>query len=353
MHQVRNERVCDHFKQQQECTLTGNTAAEDSAPSKVKKSKKPMEELNEDMPTTNAVTIANGDADATKKTKKDKKNTERSAEETEETEEAATVPQAMDSDQLSSDDDQDSEIDDQTEALLQGFQSDGDEEDALNEDGVQPGQKILARKELSKAQEKTLKKIASSNDSEKPGVVYIGRIPHGFFENEMKSYFSQFGNILKLRLSRNKKTGASKHYAWIQFESATVADIVAKTMDNYLMFGHILKVKLVPDEQVPEDLFKGANKRFKKVPWNKIVGRKLEQGLPEKGWNARIEREQKRRDDKMAKMKAIGYEFEAPKIKATSDIATKEKPLPILPTGTTEQPLAIEPPPATEEVEVK
>lgn len=36
-------------------------------------------------------------------------------------------------------------------------------------------------------------------------VVYLGHIPHGFYEEQMKAYFSQFGTIVNLRLSRNKK----------------------------------------------------------------------------------------------------------------------------------------------------
>ena len=37
------------------------------------------------------------------------------------------------------------------------------------------------------------------------GVLYIGRIPHGFYEDQMKEYFSQFGNVTRLRMARNKK----------------------------------------------------------------------------------------------------------------------------------------------------
>lgn len=42
------------------------------------------------------------------------------------------------------------------------------------------------------------KKGANSNDGGKgeTGVVYIGHIPHGFFENQLRSYFTQFGDIL-------------------------------------------------------------------------------------------------------------------------------------------------------------
>ncbi|KAF8862371.1 RNA-binding domain-containing protein [Acephala macrosclerotiorum] len=236
-------------------------------------------------------------------------------------------PQLTADPEIEDGEEEDSELDDQTEALLKGFESDGDDEDALNEEGLPAGAAVPERKQLTKADEKKLKKIAESQASNKPGVVYVGRIPHGFFEHEMRAYFTQFGNILKLRLSRNKKTGASKHCAWIQFESTEVADIVAKTMDNYLMFGHLLKVKLVPDEQVHEDLFKGANKRFKKIPWNKLEGRKLEQGKDEEEWDARVEKEEKRRNEKAKKLKAMGYEFDSPKVKSAKGVSKKQVPI--------------------------
>ena len=40
------------------------------------------------------------------------------------------------------------------------------------------------------------------------GVVYLGRIAHGFYEEEMKGYFSQFGEVTRVRLSRSKKASA-------------------------------------------------------------------------------------------------------------------------------------------------
>ena len=42
-----------------------------------------------------------------------------------------------------------------------------------------------------------------------PGVVYVGHIPHGFYEKEMRSYFSQFGTVTRLRLARSKKVWPS------------------------------------------------------------------------------------------------------------------------------------------------
>lgn len=222
------------------------------------------------------------------------------------------------------DEDSEDEIDDQTEALLQGFESDGDEEDEKAEELYKSGDAvppITANGQLSKRKQQQLKKAADFPKEGKPGTVFVGRIPHGFYEHEMKAYFGQFGAILQLRLSRNKRTGASKHFAFIQFQDASVADIVAKTMDNYLMFGHLLKVKFVPEEQVPAGVWKGANKRFKKVPWNKMQGRKLEQGASEEVWEKRNQTEQERRDKKAKKMKAIGYEFDAPPIQSPKGVS--------------------------------
>jgi nucleolar protein 15 len=36
-------------------------------------------------------------------------------------------------------------------------------------------------------------------------VLYIGHIPHGFYEEQMKGFFGQFGIVTRVRLSRSKK----------------------------------------------------------------------------------------------------------------------------------------------------
>jgi len=99
-----------------------------------------------------------------------------------------------------------------------------------------------------------IKKRAASADKGGPSgsgtVLYLGHIPHGFYEEQMRGFFSQFGDVTRLRLARNKKTGASKHYAFVEFAHAEVASIVAQAMNGYLMFTKILVCQVVPDEQV-------------------------------------------------------------------------------------------------------
>lgn len=46
-------------------------------------------------------------------------------------------------------------------------------------------------------------------DDMTPGVIYLGHIPHGFYEDQIRDFFSQFGTVNKVRLSRSKKVGDS------------------------------------------------------------------------------------------------------------------------------------------------
>lgn len=152
-----------------------------------------------------------------------------------------------------------------------------------------------------------------------PGIIYLGRIPHGFYEHEMRAYFSQFGAVTRLRLSRNKKTGHSKHYAFLEFADEDVAQIVADTMNNYLLFGHILKCKVVPRDNIEyvESLFKGANKRFKPRPGAKLAKALFEKKKLEEVWTKKLGVENRRRKKINTRLKASGidYEFEAPEAK--------------------------------------
>ncbi|EMD60062.1 hypothetical protein COCSADRAFT_193504 [Bipolaris sorokiniana ND90Pr] len=214
-------------------------------------------------------------------------------------------------------DDEDVAEDDQTAALLAGF-SDDDSDDADEDIDFNEDEKIP---KLSAKQRKAIKQAEDAPKSNQPGVIYVGRVPRGFYEPQMKKYFSQFGKVNQLRLSRNKKTGASKHYAFVEFQSQEVADIVARTMNNYLLFGHVLKAHLIPTDQVHPDLFKGAKQRFKVDPRNKKAGLEMERGAERSQWEKRVANENKRRGTKAKELKEIfDYEFEAPTLKTVDSV---------------------------------
>lgn len=74
-----------------------------------------------------------------------------------------------------------------------------------------------------------------------------------------------------------------------------------------------------------ENLWKGAGKRFKKVPWARIEGRKLEKGVGRGQWEKRVEVERKRRGKKGERLREMGYEFEGPELKGVEDVKGKGK----------------------------
>jgi nucleolar protein 15 len=232
------------------------------------------------------------------------------------------------------------EVDEETQALVEALDSGDEQEDDAQVSTYKKGQDVG---KIPKAKKPSKASAAATADDSKPGVMYLARLPHGFYEHELRAYFGQFGEITRLRVVRNKKTGASRHRAFIEFADAEVADIAARTMDKYLLFGHILTAKIVPPSQVHPDLFKGANRRFKVVPWNKMAGRQLERPLSESQWQAKIAKEEQRRAARAEKLKELGYEYEPPALKAP-----EAKPL-LENGGAEEAPKAIEAPPAAEE----
>lgn len=94
------------------------------------------------------------------------------------------------------------------------------------------------------------------------GVVYVGNVPRGFHEVQMEAFFKQFGRVLTVRLSRSKRTGNSKGYAYVRFEFDEVAKVAAETMNNYLMYKKLLKCKYIAPEDVHPLTFKGSWRKF-------------------------------------------------------------------------------------------
>ncbi len=248
-----------------------------------------------------------------KETGKEKKKQKKKHESLQDSKPKKTAPMpSRDPEEDQSDDD---EADEETQALVRTLDSDVDNEDQ-GENTFVEGQDVGTIPAITDK----VKNGANPSANEEPGVIYIGGLPHGFYEHQLRSYLTQFGPVRNLRISRNPKTGGSRHYGFVEFEEESTAEIVAKTMDAYLLFGNILRCKPVPKSRQHENLFKGANRRFKKVPWAKLEGRKLERPQSEAVWNKRIGKENKRRALRTGKLQALGYEYETPQLKATEGI---------------------------------
>lgn len=98
---------------------------------------------------------------------------------------------------------------------------------------------------LSNRNNKRSPKKPTGQRNEK-GIIYVKHLPHGFFENQLRTFFSQFGDVIRVHVARSKKTLRSRGYAYVEFRYREVAQIASETMNNYLMFGKLLKTGLLP-----------------------------------------------------------------------------------------------------------
>lgn len=99
----------------------------------------------------------------------------------------------------------------------------------------------------------------------KRGVLLVKNLPHGFFEDQLNGYFSQYGQVTRLRLARSEKTGRAKGYAFVEFKYPEVAQIAGESMNGYLMYRHILKTVFIPPAEQRFDYFK-QTVQFEKQP---------------------------------------------------------------------------------------
>ncbi|NXI71751.1 MK67I protein, partial [Anseranas semipalmata] len=117
------------------------------------------------------------------------------------------------------------------------------------------------------------------------------------------------GTVTRLRLSRSKKTGGSKGYGFIEFESDDVAKIVADTMNNYLFSERLLKCQFMPPERVHENLFKNSGRMFQKPSQPAVKRYNKVRSLVEKAKMAkRLLRKESRLRKRLAE-KGIKYNF--------------------------------------------
>lgn len=128
--------------------------------------------------------------------------------------------------------------------------------------------KGTSRKVAPSKSRKSKKDLAG--DSDEKGVIYVGHLPYGFVEEGLQGYFAQFGDVLRVKIMRSKKTARSKGYGFVEFSDRNVAKIAVQAMDGYMMYGTRLVCRLLDKTEEHGNLFIRSNKKFKFIPWHII-----------------------------------------------------------------------------------
>lgn len=165
-----------------------------------------------------------------------------------------------------------------------------------------------------------LKKLAAKLVPTKAttGLLIVSHLPDGFDEFSLRNFFKQFGHILRVKLSRGKKSGRSRGYGFLEFEERETAVAAAEAMHGFLMFGKQLVCRVVdevvpyaftPCKRNPTDPYPEFRQRYNTPQTPEEVGLRV------KGM---LEREEKLRE----KLRSQGIDYEFPGFQALVNSAS-------------------------------
>ncbi|KAL0924379.1 hypothetical protein M5K25_005201 [Dendrobium thyrsiflorum] len=167
-------------------------------------------------------------------------------------------------------------------------------------------------------------KLPEEEEEDKATVLYIGHIPHGFYEEQMEGFFKQFGKVKRLRIARNRKTGRSKHYGFLEFENPAVAKVVANEIHNYLLFEHNLQIHLIPSEKIHPKLWKGVGKTHVPHRWIEMERKRHNKERTTKEYQSLVQGILKRDAKRRKRIKDAGIEYECPVFVGNIQTANKK-----------------------------
>ena len=147
--------------------------------------------------------------------------------------------------------------------------------------------------------------------------MYIGHLPSEFDERELKNFLQQFGNVVNIRISRSVQTGNARGYAFVRWEDAETARVVADTLQGYFVGQRRLVCHAVPNPH--KSMFYNTDKVIQRRQLKRKVAEKereraLGNAVKIKEITARlVQRERKKR----AKLAALGIDYDFPGYEAS------------------------------------
>ncbi|XP_066252172.1 uncharacterized protein [Euwallacea similis] len=160
------------------------------------------------------------------------------------------------------------------------------------------------------------------------GLIYIGHIPHGFYEEEMTNYFKQFGRVTNMKLCRSRVSGRSKGYGYIEFQNPEVAKIAADTMNNYIMFQKRIVVEYVPYQKRPKGLFHGKSSTLDHTSVKTRQGKQKfskNKAQPKEVVERKTRKTLKKLNSKIERLKSLGIKCNLVPVIASNKILKKTK----------------------------
>jgi len=203
---------------------------------------------------------------------------------------------------------------------------DWEEESSSEEEGENKLQEIKIIGDAPTKKTKDLKSAKESSNNSKQvlsSVLYIGHLPVGFEESEIRGFFRQFGSVENVKVSRSKKTGRSKGYGFLKFTDPEVAKIATEAMNGYFLLEKRIICQIVPLEKIHSNLF--PKKAFRMINFSSINKDQVNRKRSAEEWSKLTKQQAVRENKKRQKLKALGIDYDFPNCMATSHAQVDKK----------------------------
>lgn len=79
--------------------------------------------------------------------------------------------------------------------------------------------------------------------------IYVGQLPYNVSEEELKEMFSEYGEIASLNLIKDRFSGQSKGFGFIDMPNNSEADQAIKGLNKTMLKGREIKVNQVDERK--------------------------------------------------------------------------------------------------------
>jgi cold-inducible RNA-binding protein len=74
--------------------------------------------------------------------------------------------------------------------------------------------------------------------------IYVGNLPYNTTEDDLRTLFAQAGTVSSVTLIKDRDTGQSKGFAFVEMSSQSEAEKAIQTFNGYTMANRPLKVNM-------------------------------------------------------------------------------------------------------------
>lgn len=72
--------------------------------------------------------------------------------------------------------------------------------------------------------------------------IYVGNLPHSVNEEELRTMFTEFGEVGSINLVKDRFSGQSKGFGFVDMPNNSEADVVIKSLNKSTLHGRTIKV---------------------------------------------------------------------------------------------------------------